>query len=312
MSREAIETFECFGGRCSVRVADRDTDAAAAAARDARSTLLDAHHVLSRFDPASELSRLNRDPRPVVPASPLLCRLVAAALTAGLRSGGLVDATLVEEIEAAGYASSREFDRADAGAGSPPPHPGAPSPRAGWCELAVDGRAGTIARPPEVRIDPGGIAKGLLADLVGESLAGFGSYAVDCCGDLRVGGVAGRPRTIAVDDPGGDEPLHLLRIADGAVATSGITRRAWTDGDGRPAHQILDPATGRPAYTGVTQVSAVAPTGLLAETFAKAALLSGPEAAEGWLAYGGVIVEAGGAARVVEPLTSVLPEVLAA
>jgi FAD:protein FMN transferase len=311
MSREVARSFDCFGGRCAVRIIDRDTEAAVAAARDAQATLREAHRALSRFDPASELSRLNRDPRPVVPASPLLRRVVAAALTAGLRSGGLVDATLVDEIEAAGYDRSREFEAIAAGR-TPPPHPGAPSPRAGWCELSVDERACTVSRPPGVRIDPGGIAKGLLADLLGESLADFDSYAVDCCGDLRVGGTAMRPRTIAVDDPAGGKPVHLLRIADGAVATSGITRRAWTDDDGRPAHQILDPATGRPAFTGVIQATAVAPTGLLAETLAKSALLSGPEKAAGWLAYGGVIVESDGAVRAVEPLPAVLPEVLAA
>jgi thiamine biosynthesis lipoprotein len=312
MIGEVARSFECFGGRCAVRVLDRDADAALAAVREARSTLLDAHRRLSRFEAESELSRLNRDRRHVVPASPLMRRLVAAALTAGLRSGGLVDATLVDEIEAAGYAESREFDGADADAASPQVRPTGPSRRAGWCELTVDEGAGTVSRPPGVRIDPGGIAKGLLADIVGESLAGFDSFAVDCCGDLRVGGAAGRRRPIAVEDPGGGTPLHRLEIADGAVATSGITRRAWTDDRGRPSHQIIDPASGRPAFTGVLQVTAAAPTGLLAETLAKSALLSGPDGAEAWLPYGGVIVEAGGAARVVEPLTLVLPEVWAA
>ncbi|HVX33467.1 MAG TPA: FAD:protein FMN transferase, partial [Solirubrobacterales bacterium] len=232
--------------------------------------------------------------------------------TAGLRSGGLVDATLVEEIEAAGYADSRDFDLPGEERAAPAPRPAAPNPRAAWCLLGVDERAGTVTRPPGVRIDPGGIAKGLLADLAGESLAGFERFAVDCCGDLRVGGTVGRPRAILVDDPGGGEPLWELRIADGAVATSGITRRAWTGEDGRPAHQILDPASGEPAFTGIVQVTAVAPTGLLAETFAKAALLAGAEGAEPRLPYGGVIVAADGAVRFVEPLPSVLPEVQAA
>ncbi|MBS1887276.1 MAG: FAD:protein FMN transferase [Actinobacteria bacterium] len=312
MRREAVESFECFGGRCAVRVGDRDGEAAAAAVGDARQALLEAHRTLSRFDPESELSRLNRDPRPEAPASPLLRRLVAAARAAGQRSGGLVDATLVGEIEAAGYADSREFDPRGADRESPPPHPAAPSRRAAWCLLAVDDRARTVSRPPGVRIDPGGIAKGLLADVLAESLDGFDSFAVDCCGDLRVGGRGGRSRTILVEDPAGGEPLHELRIADGAVATSGITRRAWTGPDGRPAHQILDPGSGLPAFTGVGQATAVAPTGLLAETFAKAALLAGPDGAESYLPYGGVIVETDGAVRVVDPLGSVLPEVLTA
>jgi thiamine biosynthesis lipoprotein len=312
MRREAVETFECFGGRCMVRVGDPDDAAARAAVDRARRTLLDAHLVLSRFDPESELSRLNRDPRTEVPASPLLRRVVAGALEAGLRSGGLVDATLVEEIEAAGYAGTRVFDRPPAAVGASPKRRGAPSPRAGWCRFEVDERAGTVIRPAGLRLDPGGIAKGLLADLVGEELARFAAFAVDCCGDLRVGGGAERPRAILVDDPLGGEPLHRLRIADGAVATSGITRRAWTADDGSPAHQLLDPATGEPAFTGVLQATALAPTGLLAETFAKAALLAGPAGAEEHLPFGGVIVAEGGAVQVFDPLAPMLPTVQAA
>lgn len=309
MSRGAIETFECFGGRCSVRVADEDADASASAVRQARLALLDAHRTLSRFDPDSELSRLNRDPRPVVPASPLLRRVVAAALATGLRSGGLVDATLVDEIEAAGYDRQLTFGKALIGPETPPAAPAAPSPRADWRSLAVDERACTVSRPPGVRIDPGGIAKGLLADLIGQSLSDFDSYAVDCCGDIRIGGSGGRPRTVLVDDPAGGEPLLELRIAAGAVATSGTTRRAWTGPAGEPAHQILDPASGRPAFTGVVQITALAPSGLLAETFAKSALLAGAERAASLLPYGGVVVETGGEVQVADPIGAVLPSV---
>jgi FAD:protein FMN transferase len=309
MSAAAIERFECFGGRCAVRVGDPSEEAARSAARRARETLFEAHRALSRFDPESELSRLNADPRDEVPASELLRRVVAAALTAGLRSGGLVDATLVDEIEAAGYATSRDFGPALEACASPPPHPAAASPRAGWCEFAVDERAGTVTRPTGVRLDPGGIAKGLLADLVGESLIDFDSFAVDCGGDLRIGGSRRREQRVLVDNPAGGEPLHELRIADGAVATSGITRRAWTAADGRLAHQIIDPATGEPAFTGVVQATALAPTGLLAETLAKAALLAGPERADEHLPFGGVIVVESGAAWVVDPLGTLLPEV---
>jgi thiamine biosynthesis lipoprotein len=275
--------------------------------------LLDAHLTLSRFDPESELSRLNRDPRREVPASPLLLRVVAAALEAGLRSGGLVDATLVDAIEAAGYAHSRDFaDGPIEVVAAPRRHPAAASPAAGWCEFSVADRAGTVSRPPGLRIDPGGIAKGVMADVVSERLVDFPAFAVDCCGDLRVGGVDARMRSILVDDPAGGGPLHELRISEGAVATSGITRRSWVDGEGRAAHQILDPASGRPAYTGVVQATAVAPTGLLAETLAKSALLVGPERAESQLPFGGVIVVEGGEVRVFEGLAPLAPSGLVA
>jgi thiamine biosynthesis lipoprotein ApbE len=51
-----------------------------------------------------------------------------------------------------------------------------------------------------------------------------------------------------------------------------------------------DSYTGRPAFTGVVQATAFAPTALEAEVRAKAAVLSGPEGAPAWLTHGGVVV----------------------
>jgi thiamine biosynthesis lipoprotein len=84
--------------------------------------------------------------------------------------------------------------------------------------------------------------------------------------------------------------LHSYRAAAGAFATSGIGKRAWLDRHGRPAHHLLDPGTGRPAFTGLVQATARAPTAAEAEVRSKAALLSGPEGARAWLPDGGVIV----------------------
>jgi thiamine biosynthesis lipoprotein len=63
----------------------------------------------------------------------------------------------------------------------------------------------------------------------------------------------------------------------------------------------LDPATGRPAFTGIVQVTALAPSALLAEIRAKAAILSGPRVAPSWLPDGGVIVFDDGSYKVIEP-----------
>jgi thiamine biosynthesis lipoprotein len=93
-----------------------------------------------------------------------------------------------------------------------------------------------------------------------------------------------------VADPFGGPPIHAFELADGAAATSGIGRRSWLDARGRPAHHLLDPETGRPAFTGVVQATALAPTALEAEIRAKAAVLSGPDAAAAWLPHGGLVV----------------------
>lgn len=301
MSAEAQRTFACFGGITSVHLRGAEPAIVQREVDRARSALLAAHDRLTRFDPDSELSRLNRDPREEVPASPLLLRLAAAAAMAGRRSDGLVDATLLGELERAGYRESLP----PAGC-EPPPEvaaparefkPARPHPGARWRSIGVEEAAGTIVRPPGVRIDSGGLAKGVLADLVGESLSSQLAYAVDCCGDVRVGGRAGLERRVLVADPYGGPPIHELKLVAGAAATSGIGRRSWSRDGGGTAHHLLDPGSGEPAFTGLIQVTALAPTALLAEVYAKAALLSGPAGAGRRLPHGGIVV---GADREVE------------
>jgi len=158
-----------------------------------------------------------------------------------------------------------------------------------------------IHRPPGLALDSGGLAKGLCADLLAADLAHERAFAVECAGDLRVGGT---PRRVHVASPFGGPPLHTFRLADAAAATSGIGRRSWLDAHGRPAHHLLDPATGRPAFTGVVQATALAPSGFEAEWRAKAALLSGPRGAVRWLLpHGGLIVRDDGSHGLVAPLS---------
>ncbi len=305
MSGEAHRTFGCFGGTVNVHVRGATAADGEAAADYCQWRLHAAHARLSRFEPESELSKLNRDPREAVPATPLLRSLAAAVASAGEASGGLVDATLVEEIERAGYRDSLgaghgSLPLAEALAAAPPRAPGAPSPAARWRQVGVNEAAATVVRPPGVAIDSGGIAKGMLADQLAAALSGRPAFAIDCCGDVRVGGRSGLARRLLVDDPFGGPPLHELTLRDGAAATSGIGRRCWRDADGRPAHHVLDPAVGSPAFTGIVQATALAPTALLAETYAKSALLAGPDRAAEWLPHGGVLVYDGGAAEVIE------------
>jgi thiamine biosynthesis lipoprotein len=290
---EATNTFTCFGGNCTVLVdGPGPTGEAAEAVIAATDQLLLWHDQFSRFKPASELASLNRDPRDRVPVSPIMARFVQAVVDIAGLTGGLVDGTMLGQIEEAGYKA--DHLRASlalplALALAPTRQPGGPHPAGPWREVEVDHAEGTVIRPPGLRFDGGGIVKGLFGDVLGEMLAEHDGFAIDCEGDLRVGGAAGVERTIQVTAPFDGSVLHEFAISDGGVATSGITKRSWLD-RGRPAHHLLDPATGRPAYTGVVQVTALAPTALEAEALAKAALLSGPEAAPSWLPHGGVIV----------------------
>jgi thiamine biosynthesis lipoprotein len=248
------------------------------------------------------VNELNADPRPLVRVSPMMAQLVESIASVGLLTGGLVDGTLIDEVRAAGYAdhfAAPSVPLSEALELAPPRRRAGPGPRAGWRELRVDRAAGTVARPPGLKLDSGGIAKGLFGDVLASQLDDYASFAIDCGGDIRVGGAGGSERGVEVSGPFDERIIHRFGLREGAVATSGIGKRSWLRSDGRPAHHLIDPATGEPAFTGIVQVTAVAPSGVLAEALSKAALLSGPEGAERWLSRGGVIVYDDGSHRVL-------------
>lgn len=327
---EQAERFPCFGSNCAALVLGSGAAGSAAdAVSHARRRLLCWHERFSRFLPDSELTLLNADPRSEVPASPLMARFAQAVHDAGALTDGLVDATLLAQIEQAGYGESLSPGR-----GEDPP-PGAdddPSPRAAatrhastattlrgaatasaqrnWARVYGDTDAGVVRRPAGVMLDSGGLAKGLFADTLAAELAGHAGFVVDCAGDLAIGGESGISRAVRVASPFDGGVLHTFHLRRGGVATSGITRRRWRDRHGQPAHHLLDPASGEPAFTGIVQVTALAPSTLMAEIRAKAALLSGPRRAASWLPEGGVVVLEDGTHHVLEPPATVTLDAL--
>ena len=292
--RHVVESFRCFGADCAIHVqGDRE------AALRARSLLHRFHARFSRFDPASELSRLNDDPRYAVRTSADMVAFVRAGIAAAHRTGGLVDFTLAGALERAGYVGDLmpgAVPLRHTLTHAPPRRPARPDPEHRWLGVSADAETAVVTRPPGVRLDSGGL-KGLFADLASAALESRPSYAIDCGGDLRLGGEL--ERVVRVQSPFDDRVVHEYALRDGGVATSGIGRRSWLDARGAPAHHVLDPSTGRPAFTEIVQVTALAPTALGAEVLAKAALLSGPGAAARWLAHGGVVIYEDGAHEVV-------------
>lgn len=297
-------TFHCMGSDIRLLIGEPvapGLPSPAKAAGTVRAFLEDFDARLSRFKSDSELSTLNRDPRSVVPASDLLRTTARAAVWAAERTGGLLDPTLVNELELAGYDRSLDgvtpASLAEAIAAAPRPRPANPNPAQRWRTIRVDQRAGTIERPAGLQLDSGGVGKGLAADLASELLRGYSRFVVDCGGDMRVGGPDAQadPYRIEVEHPLTRARVIALRLPAGGVATSGLNVRIWRMRNGRFAHHLLDPAKGEPAWTGLVGVTAVGSTALEAETLAKAALLSGPERAREWLAqFGGVLVRDSG------------------
>jgi thiamine biosynthesis lipoprotein len=69
-----------------------------------------------------------------------------------------------------------------------------------------------------------------------------------------------------------------LLLCDHGAATSGTRLRRWG-----PHHHLIDPRTGLPSESDLSEVSVVAASGLEAEVYAKTALLLGSRAAGAFL-----------------------------
>ena len=232
----------------------------------------------SRFDPTSELCALNRaGGTGPVPASDELRMAVGRAVRLWRATDGLFDPTTLDALEAAGY--DRTFEQVAAGHRRPseslPTGPCVPTPDG----VLVDDEAATVTLPVGVRLDLGGIGKGLAADLVARGLVERG--AVGAC--VSVGGdvaVAGEPDApcwlIPVEDPFEDGLVRWnVLLASGAIVQSSRLVRRWWFG-GAERHHVIDPRTGHPAVSGLTGVVVVADEAWWAEGIAKAALIAGP------------------------------------
>lgn len=253
----------------------------------------------SRFRADSEICQLNARPGVPVMVSSDTFHLIERALDGWRLTEGRFDPTLLPQLRDAGYDRSFEFVGVNgapraAPSGTADAAPGTlPMPRRLDEQIHLDTIVGAVRLAPGIEIDPGGIGKGLAADLVVELLRSEGARGalVSIGGDLRCDGVApeGAGWVVRVADPRGDDTSVGTVVLDaGAVASTWRTKRAWIAPDGTPRHHLIDPTTGVPAKTGLSGVTMIAGRGWHAEVLAKAAFLAGPVDGAAFLADHGV------------------------
>ncbi len=240
----------------------------------------------SRFLPFSDLTALNTAGGSPVQVHADTVRLVLAMLEGWALTEGLYDPRVLVSLVEAGYCASIEDPRARS-ALPPPAMPAWAAPLPTPIDLEASVEVGisttTVRVAPGVGLDPGGIGKGLAADLVvGEMLESGCRGALVCIGgDLAA---VGEPPDsagwrIAVEDPRHGPDPFWLEIDGGGVATSSTLSRRWVH-EGRERHHHIDPRTGDEALcAGLASVTVVARAGWLAEVHATAALQCGPSAA---------------------------------
>ena len=223
---------------------------------------------LSRFDPASELVRLNAASAAAVRVGPTLAAVLDWARELEGRTDGRIDVAMLDA-------------RLAAESGDVVYPPAAATRR--WSLRRLP-RGAVVERPAGLRFDLDGVAKGWLADRALDIAPGR-SALIDADGDIATRVATGDSWTIGVADPRApDRDLAVVRLATPGparvfgLATSGTTVHRW-DRESGSAHHLIDPVTWQPASTDVVQATVLASSARLAEGFAKVAVIVGAASA---------------------------------
>lgn len=132
-------------------------------------------------------------------------------------------------------------------------------------------------------LDLSGIAKGYGVDALARVIQDFGisSYLVGIDGEMRAGAAKpdGRPWSVGHERPDKDAraAMGVLDLEHAAVATSGNYRHVVQVG-GRGLSHTMDPRRGAPLLNGPASVTVIAPTAMLADAWATALMVLGPDA----------------------------------
>jgi thiamine biosynthesis lipoprotein len=290
------EEFRAMGTTISLLLPESQ---AALGVRIVRSLFNEWEQVLSRFLPNSELSQLNARAGTPMAVSDLLYTVLATALTSAQATQGVYDPALLDQLVRVGY--DRTFDDLPA-VRFDPIIPGEPGGR--WRGIKVDPIHRRVTLPAGIKLDFGGIAKGMAVDAALEHLRQneIRTALVNAGGDLAVLGLPPNAEQWPITVPG-REQLWTIPLHHGAVATSGIAHRHWWQGN-TLRHHLLDPRTGLPAQSDLWSVTVVADRCVQAEVTAKVAFILGSKQGAEFLRrhhIAGLLVHEDGAWQIVEP-----------
>ncbi|HLI05280.1 MAG TPA: FAD:protein FMN transferase [Ktedonobacteraceae bacterium] len=264
-----------------------------------RSLFEEWEQALSRFLPQSELSRLNERAGTTTAVSDLLYSVLETALTAAEATRGVYDPTLLDQLVQVGY--DRTFDALPVVSIDKIV---SERPGGGWRGIHMEPKYQGVTLPVDVKLDFGGIAKGMAVDAALKQLrqSGICPALVNAGGDLAVLGLPPGAENWPIAVPG-REQSWTIPLQRGAVATSGIARRHWYQGN-TLRHHLLDPRTGLPAQSDLWSVTVVTDRCEQAEVAAKVAFILGSQEGADFLRrynIAGLLVREDGTWRAVEP-----------
>ena len=261
---------------------------------------------LSVTEEGSDVWRLNREKSANVSEDTF--RLVTEAVEAGRQTKGALDITLYPVLLEWGFTTGeyqipdedrikellKNVDFRQIKAEEMPkkntPKENAPAENIPSEDMTAEGteeeKTGyRITIPDQAQIDLGSVAKGYTGDRMLEILRGHGvtSAILDLGGNVQALGAKpdGSPWRVAVRGPfDRSQTIGVLNITDKCVITSGGYERYFTGEDGKVYWNILDPADGYPADSGLVSVTVVWESGVRCDALSTALFVMGKELAE--------------------------------
>ncbi len=249
-------------------------------------TLADVDRRLSTYAEDSEVSRLNRNASADwIPVSRPLVAVLAAAQRVSAETRGAFDITVAPLVRLWGFGAGVSARQATT---SEPPspefiHDAMANVGYSWLELRTGARPAVRKGKVPLELDLDGIAPGYAVDRLSQCLtrARFRDHLVEIGGEVRASGGRedGRPWRIAIETPlaGVRQAYTGVDLSDLAISTSGNYRDFRRLADGRVISHTIDPRTGEPVRHTLASVTVVHPRAILADAYATALMVLGPE-----------------------------------
>jgi len=227
--------------------------------------------ILSRFDPESELSKLNDNLGIFHEAGADILYLVQKSLEYYLKSERIFDPRILEELEGIGYKLNFKdniFDK-----------------KGDFSTVTFnkDLKEDLIIEEKRIKfnrkMDFAGVAKGYIVDKVVEGLrlGGWKDFLVDLGGDMYASGLNRRGERWGIALEGSRNENEIIEeISNEGIATSGNTRKHW-DINGKKFHHLINPRDADRFSFKLKSVTVTADTAEEADVMAKVLFLMGLE-----------------------------------
>lgn len=228
-------------------------------------------NLLSKYDPDSEVAKLNKSARLIVSSDTFY--VIKKAKDFWLISNGAFDITVSPLMDLWGFTDKRYYLPTDEEIKSVLNLVGSDK------IILHEGDNVIEFSLANMQIDLGAIAKGYAVDCAIKRLIkeGIRSCLINAGGDIYcLGDRFGRPWKVAIRDPRRKGISDYLELKDEAIATSGDYEQYFIEKQRRYSH-IFNPKTGYPADSGLLSVTVIASDCLTADALATSIFVLGKE-----------------------------------